>query len=663
MNHDPQHWTPEIVDLELVEPDDSALISSEARGSLAGSVTSIVLHVWLIAVLAGVTMHDRIPLTAPPLDTRLVEPEEEEPDEPIEYELAQPDERDLEVREVVNAASVGLSPTTQPKIQSAPLPIDDTHSLEVRHELYDIPEGVDIDERLVVKGTTGEALIQLESALDRVTWEIAQNLQERKVLVVWLIDASGSLTEQRKIIAERLKRIYGELDALEAVDQIPRMDQPLLSGVVTFGLQTTFVTREPTTDLDVIIDALENAPTCPSGVENVFGAVTQVMQLWSKYRVREGRRIMIVTVTDEAGDDFATHLDVAINRCRHYGAKAYVIGPPAVFGRREGYVPYVAPEDGETYQLPVDLGPDVPMPDNVDLPFWYNGPQYKYLSAGFGPYALAKLVYETGGVYFMTNMTTTTGLSPLGVYDSALLKPIEPDYRFNTPEEFRRDLARYPIRAAVVTAAKLSREYEAKGTPTLSIRVTPGNFRQQASEAQKIVAESQLAIDTILKAFPPELEKLYDQEPSLRWRTAYNLAYGRLLAQKIRCLEYNYACAYLKNELSPEEVGSKSNHWIFRPSKDINYANSARKAAVKAEGLLQQVIDDAPGTPFAVLAARELKYPLGIEIVQRYVPPVQRTPQTARRQEPKPRLLLADEKKPQPAKKPEPKPKPKLPKL
>ena len=40
------------------------------------------------------------------------------------------------------------------------------------------------------------------------------------------------------------------------------------------------------------------------------------------------------------------------------------------------------------------------MLEQIRLPFWYNGPQFDILEAGFGPYALSRLANETGGIYF-----------------------------------------------------------------------------------------------------------------------------------------------------------------------------------------------------------------------------------------------------------------------
>ncbi|MBW3542332.1 MAG: VWA domain-containing protein [Planctomycetes bacterium] len=655
----------ELIELELADIEDADERAASTTGNLGGTLASVVLHVWLIATLSGITRSEPDLLEPPPLEGRVVQDAEAQPDEEleqVEYELTNPDDRELEVRKVVNAASVGLSQTKQPELREAPKPIE-LLATEARRPAYDIPEGLQIDESLVVKGTTGEAMVHIESALDRVTWEIARNLQERKVLVVWMLDASDSLKQQRAAVSKRLRRIYGELDALESVEQIPRLDRPLLSGVVAYGLQTAFLTDEPTDDFDTVREAFANAPSDPSGRENVFSAVEQVVDRWSKYRTQNGRRIMLIVVTDESGDDFAMH-EPAIARCRRYGAKAYVIGPAAVFGRREGYVPYVAPENGQTYQLPVDLGPETAMYDLVDLPFWYDGPQLKYLSSGFAPYALARLVKETGGVYFTTNMTTMAGLTPTGVFDSGVLKPFEPDYTYGTPAEYLAELQRFPLRMSVINAARLSRQNPAEGTPQLALAVTPQNFRQVATEAQKTVARSQFMVENILSAFPQGIEKQLEREPSPRWRVTFLLSYGRLLAQRVRCLEYNYALAELKGTRAEEDIRTKSNRWRFRPAQTLNYYGGGKRYAVQAEEFLQRVIDEAPATPWAVLAAREIKDGFGIKVEERFVPPpTPRPPAAAAPANNQPRLLLAQEPRPQ-RQAPQPKPvPPKLPNL
>ena len=142
---------------------------------------------------------------------------------------------------------------------------------------------------------------------------------------------------------------------------------------------------------------------------------------------------------------------------------------------------------------------------------------------------------------------------------------------------------------------------------------------------------------------------------------AFCLSYGRLLAQRTRCLEYNYACAHLKNDLTPTDVATKSNHWIFKSDTRINYAKNVRGQAKKAEELLQRVLAEAPGSPWAVLAARELKDPFGMRIEERFIPPPK--PRPASKAKPtKPRIRFEPENRrpTKPAAKPK---RPVLPKL
>ena len=649
-------------DVIIDQDDDSRVRGIIEQGLIPAAIVSVVFHLWLVSSLATVIIENPESLYVPEIVTRMVEfdPDVPPPEEVVEFDLANPKDEDHELHEAINARSVGTALSRDPHLESAPIVVLDDLNPIPEHKIYDVPEGLELDDRIVIKGTTGEAAIQLEAALDRVTWEIANNLQERKVLAVWLIDGSASLIEQRKIITKRMKRIYGELQALDQSGQIPRHDQPLLSAVVSFGEKTSFITPEPTADLQQIIDAIDRAPTDSSGKENVFGAVELVLKRWLDYRTKHGRRIMLLTVTDEAGDDFE-HLESAIVIAKRYGARAYVIGPSAVFGRRQGFVPYVHPKDGKTYQLPVDIGPETAVAENVQLPFWFSGPQHEYISAGIGPYGLSRLVNETGGVYFMTNMMTNSGLAPTGTFYTDDMKPFEPDYRFGNFQDYLKDLSKHPLRRAVVEAADKSLKYKAKGTPMLEFRVTQTNFLQTLSTAQQTVAESTLMIDNVLQSFQGNLEPEYQKETSSRWRAAYNLSLGRLLAQKVRCYEYNFACAQMK-QMGAQDVATKSNHWIFRPDTNLNYAATFKKQAAESERLLRRVLKEAPGTPWAALAARELKDPFGIKIIQQFDPPP--PPPSQAKANGKKGIQLANDKKPAPAPKPAPPPPPPvLPKL
>jgi len=629
---------------------------------------SIVFHLGGLALLASLAIDPARPVAVETIDSQLLEQDEPAPDpeEPAKFELADPKDKEYAAHEAVDATSVGQVRAMEPRME--PVSVPDFSDLADPGlgtvAAYGIPQGVEIDDRIAVKGTTGEAAAEIEAALDRVSWEIANHLFERKLLVVWLLDASGSLKGQRAAVAARLRRIYGELGALEEAGRVAaRAEQSLLSGVVMYGERTLFVTPEPTDKFEAIHDAVQNAPTDPSGVENVFGAVEQVVHRWQKYRTAQGRGILLIVVTDETGDDFE-RLEPAILTCKRYGARTYVIGPAAVFGRRQAFVPYVAPEDHKTYQLPVDLGPESFTLELPVLPFWFSPSQYEFLSSGMGPYGLSRLVHETGGVYFLTEMTTSAAFAPVGAFDQQFLKAFEPDYRFGTPQEYIDDVNRHRLRQAVMRAAELSEKYKPKATPTLELRVTPQNYLQQLTDAQKSAAETSYAVDNLLAAFVGDLEPEYEKETLPRWRANYDLARGRLLALRVRAQEYNLACAQLK-QLGTPDVANKSNHWHFRPSKQFAGGAASRKLAAEAARLLKRVLDEAPNTPWERLAQRELSVPFGIEVVQKYDPPPKPAPQknTAPAKPAKRQVQLADDAPKK--KKPDapPPPPPKLPKL
>ncbi|MBT4866424.1 MAG: hypothetical protein HON53_15075, partial [Planctomycetaceae bacterium] len=53
-----------------------------------------------------------------------------------------------------------------------------------------------------------------EGAIDRLAFEIAASLREKKTLAIWLFDASLSLKKRRDMIADRFANVYKQVDHL-----------------------------------------------------------------------------------------------------------------------------------------------------------------------------------------------------------------------------------------------------------------------------------------------------------------------------------------------------------------------------------------------------------------------------------------------------------------
>jgi tetratricopeptide (TPR) repeat protein/tRNA A-37 threonylcarbamoyl transferase component Bud32 len=105
------------------------------------------------------------------------------------------------------------------------------------------------------------------------------------------------------------------------------------------------------------------------------------------------------------------------------------------------------------------------------------------------------------------------------------------------------------------------------------------------------------------------------------WQARYDLVMGRFLATKIRCHEYNWACARMK-KAPPKFANLRSNAWKLVPGEVIPAGEKLAAACLKAKALLQRVVDENPGTDYALQALRDLNDPFGFKWVETYVEPV-----------------------------------------
>ena len=113
-------------------------------------------------------------------------------------------------------------------------------------------------------------------------------------------------------------------------------------------------------------------------------------------------------------------------------------------------------------------------------------------------------------------------------------------------------------------------------------------------------------------------------EESPRWQAGYDLAMGRAIAAKLRAETYNGMLALIKTQkkFSPA-VGDKpqNNTWILTPANATETGSQHRKLLEKARTYLKRVVDKHAGTPWALLAKRELAIPIGWKWTESYTPP------------------------------------------
>lgn len=632
------------------ELEDEPALQTDESAALFGSMAVHILVIVSLAIMPTRVFEDdeAVVIVSPPVETE---------SEPIIEEVVYSEIPEIEM---------GTNSTDESDMAEA--------SAEMFAEAAEIPSPVELEEsdlgKIEVnrifsqpmapldrlenqKGSVGQGETGAAGAVDRLTFEILQAMEEGPTLVVWLFDQSGSLHRQRREIRDRFDRIYEELGIVQkaksenaAKSKRPAAmdhDAPLLNAVVGFGEKVTLYTETPTDDVEEIKSIVDNIETDTSGVERVFSAVKHTAENYKSLRKSRGgngpmRNVLLIVVTDERGDD-ENQVEEAIEVCRKYAMPVHVIGVPAPFGRRETLVKYVDP-DPKYDQTPqwarVDQGPETFLPERVNLAFSGSFETEPTIDSGFGPYALTRLSYETGGIYFNVhpnrNVSRKVKRRELKAFasemeyffDPVAMSRYRPDYL--SPQDYVTKVKSSPLRLALVTAAQM-KPVAGISKPQLSFLATDqARLSGLLTNAQKQAAQLEQPLIQMARTLMPGM-KLRDQESSPRWSAGYDLAMGRVLAQKVRTETYNAMLAKAKLGMPFEK--EKNNTWLLKPSAEVSVGSKWKREAETAQMLLKTVQEDHPGTPWALLATKELEAPMGWEWTETFTdlnPPKPRNP-------------------------------------
>src|SRR5207237_590922 len=103
-----------------------------------------------------------------------------------------------------------------------------------------------------------------------------------------------------------------------------------------------------------------------------------------------------------------------------------------------------------------------------------------------------------------------------------------------------------------------------------------------------------------------------DKESSRRWQASYDCVLARLMMQIAYLYEYQSALGKMRMEFPPRDP-TVHDGWrlVARPS--LQGDSTGKKMAKEAWKILDKVISDHPGTPWAVLARRDRLTALGLE--------------------------------------------------
>ena len=198
-------------------------------------------------------------------------------------------------------------------------------------------------------------------------------------------------------------------------------------------------------------------------------------------------------------------------------------------------------------------------------------------------------------------------------FDPQVMRRYRPDYV--PAAEYLRRAESNRARAALLMASQKS-WVQTLDEPVLRfVRRGEPELANALAAAQKVAAQAEpalLELYNILK----EGEADRARETTLRWQAGYDLAMGRVLASLVRVQAYRARLAEASRGMPFQDA--KNNTWVLAPSDDLAVDGPLAGMAAKAKEYLQEVITCHPGTPWELLAKRELELPLGWNWAEEY---------------------------------------------
>ncbi|WP_437230272.1 vWA domain-containing protein [Planctomicrobium sp. SH661] len=492
--------------------------------------------------------------------------------------------------------------------------------------------GMDLGEG-EVKGETGARVEGYGAAMGRMTQELFRVMRKEPVTVVWLFDASISLRDDRKEISANFNKIYEELRIAQTEAKSRNMKvSPLDTMICSFGADVKKLLPGPTGDIAAIQKAIASVSDDESGKENTYAAIIKTLDEYGPGTSREKRKLILIVVTDETGDD-DNLLEDAVAKSEKFKSPVYFMGREAIFGYPYAHVLWVDPATGLPHWPRVDRGPETEFPEC--LQYDGLGGRWDSASSGFGPYGQVRLAKESGGIFFMLSgeEKDLVGRDAQGnrKYDDLAMKEYEPLLVSRRQYETQRGKSEFRKTIWQVIVAL---------NPHLDGEL---NLRRDhwSMDKAEFLKQKQTNFSRCLRALAKlnegirileKVEPLRAKETEPRWRAAYDLAYAQLLCYRVRQFQYLLTLNLHERE-NPNPSNPKSNVWnlhnvqeMLAPSEEEVKASKVdmaelEKQKAKALELYDEVIKNHPGTPWARRAEQEKGWGFGFRLADHFHDP------------------------------------------
>ena len=179
-----------------------------------------------------------------------------------------------------------------------------------------------------------------------------------------------------------------------------RTPAPLNHAIVGFGQGMDYVLGKPQDDIDQIGKAIKHPRDDSTGARKKHHARDPRDRREIRCFGEKDRRLLIVLVTDESGDDGAD-VEEARQTLKKYKVPLYVIGRQSLFGYPYAHHRFVDPVTKDVYHPLIRRGPETA---DIEVYQWDTArtfDRWDEQPSGFAPYELARLTKDSGGIYFV----------------------------------------------------------------------------------------------------------------------------------------------------------------------------------------------------------------------------------------------------------------------
>jgi hypothetical protein len=202
-------------------------------------------------------------------------------------------------------------------------------------------------------------------------------------------------------------------------------------------------------------------------------------------------------------------------------------------------------------------------------------------------------------------------------FDAKTLAKYKPDYQtdYRTLEELKSRFAGKPLRALTLEAVLQLEKKDYRLRMRYQFNANEQQFKRMLeSEQQRPASLGADLIDLYEQLQQAGEQRAEDKSP--RWQAHYDYVTARVLAKLITVQEYNFVLGNNLRKDSPRlSDPSRYNGWAIVPQEKLQQTET-RNYEKERKKILDRLVKDHPGTPWEVLARRELLTALGLKLVE-----------------------------------------------